>query len=70
MVLITAGSSPRVPTPPVALRCRAANKDGTLSEACKHRGLSYIGVHAPVQESGPHGIGVESLTVQHRCDLV
>ena len=28
------------------------------------KGLSYIGVLAPVQESGPHGIGVESLTAQ------
>jgi len=35
IVLITTGSSPRVPTPLVALRCRAANKDVTLGEARK-----------------------------------
>ena len=55
---------PRGLTPPVALRCRAANKGGTLGEARKHRGLAYIGVHALVRESGPHGIGVESLMAQ------
>lgn len=61
------GHLPRkCPPHEIVARCRVANVGcGNLAGA-RGRGRFFTGVSAPGRKSGPHGIGVESLTA--RCE--